>query len=84
MDEMKSLKKMQQFYAKNNCIPQELVIKDVRLAAAYVPYETLCLLFTPMEALMRGTAFPEIYSPYEGEDKKAKPMEMSKRSDIYE
>ena len=60
----------------SNCIPQELVIRDVRLAAAYVPYQRLCTLFTPIEALKRGTAFPELYSPYTGEDKKCSPLEM--------
>jgi hypothetical protein len=55
------------------CVPQETVIRDVRLAAAYVPYQKLCTLFTPIEALKLGTAFPELYSPYEGEDKKRKP-----------
>ena len=55
------------------CIPQETVIRDVRLAAAYVPYQKLCTLFSPMEALKKGTAFPELYSPYEGKDKKFKP-----------
>jgi hypothetical protein len=52
------------------CIPQELVIRNVRLAAAYVPYQKLCTLLSPIEALKKGTAFPELYSPYEGRDKK--------------
>ncbi|MCM0649825.1 spore coat associated protein CotJA [Clostridium swellfunianum] len=50
---------------KMNCIPQETVIKNVRLAAAYVPYQKMCELFRPIEALKRGTAFPELYSPFE-------------------
>ncbi|WP_051542047.1 spore coat associated protein CotJA [Clostridium lundense] len=54
------------------CIPQETVITNVRLAAAYVPYQKLCTLFSPLEALRRGTVFPELYSPYEGRDKKYK------------
>jgi hypothetical protein len=53
-----------------NCIPQETIIKDVRLAAAYVPFQKFCTLFSPLEALKRGTAFPELYSPYEKKDKK--------------
>ena len=57
---------------KMNCIPQEMVIRNVRLAAAYVPYQQLCELFNPLEALKRGTAFPELYSPYEPKDKKYK------------
>lgn len=55
-----------------NCIPQELVIRNVRLAAAYVPFQNLCQLFNPLEALKKGTAFPELYSPYEPKDKKRK------------
>lgn len=56
----------------DQCIPQETVIRGVRLAAAYVPYQNLCTLFTPIEALKMGTAFPELYSPYEKKDKKHK------------
>lgn len=59
---------------KNECIPQEMVIRNVRLAAAYVPYQYLCTLFSPIEALKFGTVFPELYSPYEGKDKKHKPV----------
>jgi hypothetical protein len=58
-----------------NCIPQETVIKDVRLAAAYVPYQKLCTLFPPLEALKRGTAFPELFSPYAKKDKKHRSTE---------
>lgn len=47
------------------CIPQEMVIKNVRLAAAYVPWQNMCELFKPLEALRRGTAFPELYSPFD-------------------
>lgn len=54
------------------CVPQEMVIKNVRLAAAYVPYQQLCTLLSPIEALKHGTAFPELYSPYDGKAKKCK------------
>jgi hypothetical protein len=57
---------------KMNCIPQELEIRNVRLAAAYVPWQKLCELFNPLEALKKGTAFPELYSPYESKEKKHK------------
>lgn len=57
-----------------NCIPQETVIRDVRLAAAYVPFQKLCTTFSPLEALKAGTVFPELYSPYEKKDKSYKPM----------
>jgi hypothetical protein len=58
------------FPSMANCIPQETVIRNVRLAAAYVPYQKLCTLLPPLEALSLGTAFPELYSPYEKKDKK--------------
>lgn len=46
------------------CVPQQLVIKDVQLAAAYVPFQKYCGVMSPMESLCRGTAFAELYSPY--------------------
>ena len=54
------------------CIPQETVIESVRLAAAYVPYQKFCTVFSPIEGLARGTAFPELVSPYESKEKKYK------------
>jgi hypothetical protein len=55
-----------------SCVPQETVIKNVRLAAAYVPYQKFCTCYSPLEGLMRGTIFPELVSPYEGTEKKYK------------
>lgn len=55
-----------------SCIPQETTIRNVRLAAAYVPFQKMCTLFNPIEALKNGTAFPELFSPYEGKNKKVK------------
>lgn len=52
------------------CIPQEMVIENVRLAAAYIPFQYLCDLFNPAEALVKGTAFPELFSPYSKRDKR--------------
>lgn len=57
-----------------NCIPQEMVIENVRLATAYIPFQFMCDLFNPIESLKRGTAFPELYSPYEPRDKKYKAL----------
>jgi hypothetical protein len=48
----------------DKCVPQETVIRNVRLAAAYVPFQFLCKMFSPLDALRKGTAFPELYSPY--------------------
>lgn len=54
------------------CIPQETMINNVRLAAAYVPYQKLCTLFSPIEALKAGTAFPELFSPYDKKNENSK------------
>ncbi len=67
-----------------NCIPQETEIKGIRLAMAYVPWQKFCTTFSPIEALKRGTAFPELYSPYEGKNKKCNPGESMKRGEPYE
>ncbi len=63
------------------CVPQETYIKNVRLAAAYVPCQKFCTMFSPIEALMKGTAFPELFSPYEGKCKKCTPLDGIKRED---
>ena len=49
---------------KSMCIPQQTVIEDVQLAAAYVPFQKFCGTLAPMEALCKGTAFIELFSPY--------------------
>lgn len=54
----------------SNCIPQEMVINNVRLAAAYVPYQFLCQLYSPIDSLKLGTAFPELFSPYDAGKRK--------------
>lgn len=43
---------------------------DYRLARAYVPYQKMCKVYDPKEALCKGTIFPELYMPYEIHDKK--------------
>ena len=47
-----------------NCIPQETVIQNVQLATAYVPFQKFCTVMSPLESLFKGTAFPELFSPY--------------------
>ncbi|WP_207719849.1 spore coat associated protein CotJA [Clostridium algidicarnis] len=69
---------------QKKCIPQETVITNVRLAAAYVPYQKLCTLFSPIESLKRGTVFPELYSPFEGENKKGVKLSKSEKGGCYE
>ncbi|NMB95588.1 MAG: spore coat associated protein CotJA [Clostridiaceae bacterium] len=71
---------------KGLCIPQETAITNVRLARAYVPFQRLCNLFSPEEALEKGTVFPELYSPYfkkEHAKTKMSPL-MEKCGDDYE
>lgn len=53
----------------DDCIPQETAIRGVRLAAAYIPYQKLCTLLSPENALKAGTLFPELFSPYKKMDK---------------
>jgi len=84
LDQNETRKKTAKYSAMNNCIPQETEIKNVRLAAAYVPYQKLCAIFAPLEALKRGTVFPELYSPYDGENKKYGPLESGKKGRAYE
>ncbi len=51
-----------------HCIPQQTEIKNVQLAAAYVPYQKYCGIMSPLDSLIRGTAFPELFSPYRKRD----------------
>lgn len=46
------------------CIPHEIVLKNLKLARAYVPFQKFCTVFSPEEGLRKGTAFPELYEPY--------------------
>jgi len=84
LEQNENRKNKKQGSPMSNCIPQETEIKGVRLATAYVPFQKLCTIFSPIEALKRGTAFPELYSPYEGKDKKSNPMESMKRGELYD
>ena len=79
MEQNENRNKMTKCSQTCDCIPQETVITNVRLAAAYVPYQSLCTLFSPIDALKRGTAFPELYSPYFGEDKKCRPSGLGRK-----
>lgn len=48
------------------CIPQEMTITNVKLANAYVPFQKFCGVNAPVDSLMEGTAFPELFSPFMG------------------
>jgi hypothetical protein len=37
---------------------------QMRLARAYVPFQIYSERLNPMEGLMKGTIFPELYFPY--------------------
>lgn len=41
----------------------------MRLAHAYVPFQSFTNSYSPEEALRRGTLFPELYMPYRPERK---------------
>lgn len=51
--------------AADDCVSQETVITDVKLAQAYVPFQKLCSVFSPNAALMKGTAFPPLYDRWD-------------------
>jgi len=44
----------------------------MQLARAYVPFQRMNQVYSPSEALRKGTLFPELYMPY---DEKKKMME---------
>lgn len=46
------------------CAPEYIMPEmgpEFKLATAYVPFQKLCNIFEPMEALCKGTLFPELY-----------------------
>lgn len=43
---------------------------EYKLAHAYVPYQKMCKVYEPKEAICKGTIFPELYMPYEYDKKK--------------
>lgn len=49
-----------------DCIPYETKIMPDGLAKAYVPFQKFCSVLCPEEALVKGTVFPELASPYCG------------------
>ncbi len=53
---------------KENCIycipPME---PYTRLANAYIPFQIMDKVFSPAEALRKGTLFPELHDPYKKE-----------------
>lgn len=57
------------FNQNTECIPYEEYIKVVRLARAYVPFQSLCSIYDQNESMIKGTIFPELASPYCEEDK---------------
>ncbi len=43
---------------------------EYRLARAYVPFQIMNQVFSPDEALRKGTLFPELYMPYRSQSEK--------------
>ena len=58
----------------NNKIPSDLqnCINKLPLAMAYVPLQQFGEMYSPAVALERGTLFPELDLPFEGETVKEK------------
>lgn len=52
-------KEIRQMYIMNDNQPE--------LATAYVPFQEYTRTFEPMEALQKGTIFPDLYQPYDPE-----------------
>ena len=48
-----------------NQIYQELGIKTIKLAHAYVPFQRFTKNYCPEEALKKGTLYPELWMPYQ-------------------
>jgi len=54
-------------YRQTDVSETDLRRSGMGLAQAYVPFQTFNAenLFSPEEALLKGTIFPELYRPYE-------------------
>lgn len=44
--------------------PEDEECREMQLAHAYVPWQYYDKAFSPHEALMKGTLFPELYGVY--------------------
>jgi hypothetical protein len=42
----------------------EINKSNYKLARAYVPFQIMNQIYSPNEALQKGTLFPELYQPY--------------------
>lgn len=49
---------------KAECQDMQAMPECMLLAHAYVPWQTYCEAFSPREALMKGTLFPELWGVY--------------------
>jgi hypothetical protein len=47
-----------------DCQTHEMVIEDVELAHAYVPFQKWCPTFMPLTGLKKGTIFPALVGVY--------------------
>ncbi len=56
---------------QTQCVTQEMTITNVRLSAAYIPFQYYCSVFSPIDALLHGTAFPELAWSYGPSKKRA-------------
>lgn len=51
------------------CRPHPEYIKVCRLARAYVPMQQMCDIFCAEKSLKHGTVFPELFMPYDSDEK---------------
>lgn len=42
--------------------------RQKQLARVYIPFQIMYQVYSPSEALMRGTLFPELFMPYKKRD----------------
>ncbi|WP_026895499.1 spore coat associated protein CotJA [Clostridiisalibacter paucivorans] len=55
---------MNDYYSQRQHYYEPNMRPKYKLAHAYVPYQVLNRIYTPREALCRGTLFPELFMPY--------------------
>lgn len=57
-------KQRESLTAATNHSHDSTVYFPVKLATAYVPWQHYGAIYSPAEALEKGTLFPELYRPY--------------------
>lgn len=58
------MENQQEIFNSKKEIKADAYVAPVRLAQAYVPWQRYGVIYSPPEALEKGTLFPELYFPY--------------------